>query len=81
MLQVRHLINLMMIVGVLAAIVAFSWAGGLYISGNPENKKRAHAVFPKIFAGFIIMLSAWFIVYQILSWLTKNAGFSSLIGG
>lgn len=80
MLQIRHIINIMMVLGVFASIAAFSWAGALYISGNPEKKKQAHAIFPKIFTGFIIMLSAWFIVYQILSWLTKNDGFKTLLG-
>ena len=80
MLQIRHLINIMMVVGVFASIGAFSWAGALYISGNPEKKKEAHKIFPKIFTGFIIMLSAWFIVYQILSWLTDNQAFKTLLG-
>ncbi len=80
MLQVQHLINIMMVVGVFASIGAFSWAGALYISGNPKKKEEAHKIFPKIFTGFIIMLSAWFIVYQILSWLTDNAAFKTLLG-
>jgi hypothetical protein len=80
MLQVQHLINIMMVLGVFASIAAFSWAGWLYISGVPANKTKAHAIFPKIFTGFIIMLSAWFIVYQILSWLTDNAAFKTLLG-
>jgi hypothetical protein len=80
MLQIQHLINIMMVLGVFASIAAFSWAGWLYISGVPANKTKAHAIFPKIFTGFIIMLSAWFIVYQILSWLTDNNGFKTLLG-
>lgn len=80
MLQVQHLINIMMVLGVLVAIVMFSYAGGLYITGKPANIEKAHAIFPKVFFGFIIMLSAWFIVYQILSWLAKNDGFKTLLG-
>ena len=80
MIQVQHLINVMMVVGVFAAIAAFSYAGFLYVSGSEGNIKKAHEIFPKIFWGFIIMLSAWFIVYQILSWLTGNSAFSSLLG-
>ncbi|MEK7610078.1 MAG: hypothetical protein AAB470_03105 [Patescibacteria group bacterium] len=80
MLQIQHLINVMIVLGVFAAIAGFSWAGFLYISGDPNKIKKAHAVFPKVFLGFIIMLSAWFIVYQILSWLTKNEGFKTLLG-
>jgi hypothetical protein len=80
MLQIQHLINIMMVLGVFASIGAFSWAGALYISGNPKKKEEAHKIFPKVFTGFIIMLSAWFIVYQILSWLTDKAAFKTLLG-
>lgn len=80
MMQVQHLINVMTIVGVFAAIAMFCWAGGLYITGKPANITKAHAIFPKVFGGFIIMLSAWFIVYQVLSWLTAtNSPFSALL--
>jgi hypothetical protein len=80
MRQVQHLINIMMVVGVLVAIFMFSYAGYLYITGVPGNITKAHAIFPKVFTGFIIMLSAWFVVYQILSWLTNNDGFKTLLG-
>ena len=80
MLQIQHIINVLMILGVLAAILGFSWAGFLYITGDPGKIKQAHAIFPKVFGGLIIMLSAWFIVYQILSWLTDNPGFKTLLG-
>lgn len=80
MLQIKHLINIMIILGVLASIGMFTWAGWLYISGVPANKSKAHSIFPKIFTGFILMLSAWFIVSQILSWLTTNQAFRALLG-
>ncbi len=80
MIQIQHLINIMMVVGVFASIAAFSWGGFLYITGKEGNIKKAHEIFPKVFIGFIIMLSAWFIVYQILSWLTDNDAFKSLLG-
>lgn len=81
MLLVQHLINIMMVIGVLVAIVMFSYAGFLYITGKEANISKATSIFPKVLWGFIIMLSAWFIVYQILSWLTKEgSGFSTLLG-
>lgn len=80
MSQIQHLINIMIIVGVLAAIVGFTYAGALYITGSEANIKKAKGIFPKVFGGFIIMLSAWFIVYQILSWLTgEGSGFTQLL--
>jgi hypothetical protein len=81
MKQVQHIINLMFIVGVLAAIVMTTFAGYLYITGSQENIKRAKSIFPKLAGGFALMLTAWFIVYQILHWLTGNGtGFSSILG-
>ena len=80
MRTVQHLINVMMVVGVFVAVCLISYAGALLISGNPKNKEHAKAIFPKIGIGFIIMLSAWFIVYQILDWLTTNPGFKTLLG-
>ena len=82
MMQLQHFINIAMVLGVLVALGGLLWAGALYISGAPEKIKQAHKIFPSIFWGFIIMLSAWFIVYQILEWLTgPNAkSFGVLLG-
>ena len=77
---VQHLINIMMVLGVLVAIVMFVYAGTLFISGQKAKIDKARSIFPKVFTGFIIMLSAWFIVYQILSWLTDNTAFKTLLG-
>ena len=80
-LQVQHIIDIAIAAGVLIAIIGFCYAGFLYIKGGESDIKKAKEFFPKIFWGFIIMISAWFIVYQILSWLTDNAGFKTLLGG
>jgi len=67
---VQHLMNIMVIFGVVIAIGGFCYTGFLYIVRGSESKARSDAseVFKKVFIGFIIMLTAWFIVYQILSW-------------
>lgn len=70
MIQIQFLINAAIVIGVLAAMIGFAYAGFLYITGTQENIKKAKSIFPKIFWGFIIMLTAWFIVFQILKWLT-----------
>jgi hypothetical protein len=80
MLQVQHAINVMIVLGVLAAIVGFCYTGFLLMTGKPADHSRAMEVLPKIFWGFIIMISAWFIVYQILSWLTGGSAFATLLG-
>jgi len=80
MLQVRHLITIMLTAGVFVAIIGFSYAGYLYMTGVPGNISQAHGIFKQVGEGFIIMLSAWFIVYQVLSWLTGNPGLKALLG-
>jgi hypothetical protein len=80
MLQVRHLITIMLTAGVFVAILGFSYAGYLYMTGVPGKITQAHGIFKQVGVGFIIMLSAWFIVYQVLSWLTGNPGLKALLG-
>jgi hypothetical protein len=80
MILVQHLIDVMIVLGVIAAMVGFCYAGFLYVKGGEKNISDAHKLLPKLVIGFIIMLSAWFIVYQILSWLTGTNGFSALLG-
>lgn len=70
MIQMQFLINAGIVLGVVAAIIGMCVAGFLYLTGVQKNIERAHTIFPKIFWGFIIMLTAWFVVYQILQWLT-----------
>lgn len=85
MKQIQHLIDIMMVLGVLVATGLFCYAGYLYVSvaftGKEGNIDTAKEIFRKTFIGFAIMLCGWFIVFQILSWLTDNAGFRSLLGG
>ncbi len=76
----QHLINIAIVGGVFAFIIGFCFMGYWLVTGTESNRKKAKDLFPKIFWGFIIMLSAWFIVYQILSWLTDNSMFKSLLG-
>lgn len=80
MLQVQHLINIFIIFGVLAAIVSFSYAGYLYITGVEKNISHAKEIFHKTGIGLIMMLTAWFVVYQILDWLVADPGVKTLLG-
>jgi hypothetical protein len=80
MMQIQHLINIAMTLGVLIAVAGLLFAGYLYISGTPANISKAHDIFPSLAKGFIIMLAAWFIVYQILAWLTGTNGYGVLLG-
>lgn len=81
MMQVQQLINIAIVIGILIAIIGFCYAGFLFMTGKEADRTKAKGILPNIFIGFIIMLSAWFIVYQILSWLTNNgSGFTALLG-
>lgn len=80
MMTVQHLINIAMVMGVFAAVVLFTYAGFLMLKGDEKSRGHAKEIFPKVFWGFVIMLSAWFIVYQILNWLTGNSAFTKLLG-
>lgn len=80
MMQIQHLITIAMIVGVLVAILGFTKAGIYFISGDPGKIKEARATFGYVVKGFIIMLSAWLIVFQVLEWLVKENTFGVLLG-
>ncbi len=80
MMQVQHFITICMVLGVFAAVLLFMYAGYLFLTGKEGDRKKAYEVFPKVFWGFIIMLTAWFVVYQILNWLTGNSIFGKLLG-
>jgi len=77
MLQVQHLITVMIILGIVLAVGGFAYAGGLYITGEKGKIEHAKSIFRKVFVGLIIMLSAWFIVYQIISWLSGTGSAAS----
>lgn len=80
MKQIQHLINAMIILGVLAAVVSFTVAGAMLIWSGPDKKSDAKKIFEKTFWGLIMMLSAWFIVYQLLDWLAASPGAKTLLG-
>lgn len=78
--QAQHLINAMVILGILAAIISFTIAGIMLIHSGPDKKSDAKKIFQKTFWGLIMMLTAWFIVYQILDWLVADPAVKTLLG-
>jgi len=84
MQQAQHLIDIAIVFGVVVAIGLFSYAGYMYISAGMRGDSNAHStalnIFRKTGIGFIIMLSAWFIVYQVIIWLTGSSEFAVLLG-
>ncbi len=82
MLQANHVITILLVAGVFVALAGLAYSGYLFLTGKEQDRTRAKEILPKIAKGFIMMLSAWFIVHQLLLWLTDNGtGFSKLIGG
>ena len=83
-IQIQHLMDVMMVLGVLVAIVMFSYAGYLYVSvsftGKTSNAEDSKRIFWHVLVGFVIMIVAWFAVYQILSWLANSSGATTLLG-
>jgi hypothetical protein len=80
MMQLQHLINIAFVLAVIASIIGLVRVGYLYISGDPGKIKKAHDIFPSILKGFVIALCAWFIIYQILVWLTGTSSYTALLG-
>lgn len=79
--QIKFLINAMIILGLLLAIAGFTYAGFLYMTGEQAKIKQAKEILQKTLWGLVMMLSAWFIVVQLLTWLVNdNTGARTLLG-
>ena len=66
---VSNIVDFLIITGTAVAALSFGYAGFLMMTANGEMGKieEAKAIFGKVMTGFIIMLSAWLIVYAIES--------------
>lgn len=75
----QNLMNFMIVISIPLAAISFSWAGFLMMTagGSEEKIKKAHSIFWKVGVGFLVVLSAWLIVYLITSTLLKE-GYSIL---
>lgn len=77
---VKSIINWMFYIAIPIAIALFAYAGVLYMSGTSGNVSQAKSVFTSVGIGFALMCSAWFVVYTILTWITKSdQGFTTLL--
>jgi hypothetical protein len=61
-------INWMFYISIPIAGVLFAYAGLLYITGKPGNRTKANGLFTSVAIGFIIMVTAWFVVRTVVSW-------------
>lgn len=80
---IKNIMNFAIFTGVAFSVLAFSWAGILMITsaGNTGQRDQAKKIFSSVLTGFLIVLTAWLIVYLILKGLTEgsNAKFPSFI--
>lgn len=75
-----NFVNFLITYSFLVAVISFSYAGFLYLTsqGNPGQISKAHGIFKTTAIGFLIVLSAWLIVYAITGSLL-NPTFNPLI--
>ncbi len=76
---VKNVINYIILTSAAVAAGLFAYAGFLYMTAGGESGKitKAHGIFTSAFWGFVIMLSAWLVVYTLTSALLKD-GYSLL---
>ncbi len=66
---VANLINWAFYLSLPVAVVLFSWAGILYLSGQEGKIEQARHIFLNVAVGFIIMLVAFTVVHTLVGWL------------
>lgn len=71
----QNIMTFLMGISVALSAIAFAWAGFLYITarGNQSTLERAHSIFTKVAIGFILVLTAWLIVWLITSTLLQDS--------
>jgi len=71
---IQNLINYGVVISVPLAAVAFTFAGFLYVTAAGDTAKiaSAHKIFKNVLIGFIIVLSAWLIVFTLTSALLRS---------
>ena len=81
MRMANYLINCALIISIPIIVGLLAYSGFLHMSGKQENIKNSYKIMKNAVIGFIIMLSAWFMVSTLLKWLVKDdfKGADSLI--
>jgi len=76
----RRVINFLIALAIPIFAIGAAYAGWLLLTsgGNPSERDHAKDVLYKMVMGFVLMLSAWLIVYAITKPLLKDQGYSLL---
>jgi hypothetical protein len=48
-------------------------------NASQDDIKKAREIFKRVLIGFVIMLCAWFVIYQILTWLAADSSATALL--
>lgn len=67
----KSTISWLFFISVPLATTLFAYAGLLYMTGSPKNIGAAKEIFTSVGWGFIIMLTAWFLVVTAVNWFVK----------
>lgn len=73
-------INWMFYITIPIATALFAYAGVLYMTGQPKYITTAKSIFTTAATGFIIMISAWFLVRQFVTWFVKDPTATTFLG-
>ena len=78
--SINYIIYRMIAISIPLATALFAYAGFLYISGEQDKIKQAKNIFINVAIGFIIMITAWFVVVTVVNWVVDSkTGATSLI--
>lgn len=77
---IRRVINYLIIIAVPVSAAVFAYAGIKYMTAAGDTGKMAEArrIFTKVILGFVVMLSAWLVVFAITSALLEDSSYSLL---
>jgi hypothetical protein len=76
---VISLVNWLFYISIPIAVVLFAWGGVLYMTGKPDNMGKARNIFAAVVVGFIIMITAWFLVRQVVSWFVDDPAATTFV--
>jgi hypothetical protein len=65
-------VNFLFYISIPIAIALFAYAGLLYMTGREKHITAARGIFTSVAIGFIIMITAWFVVRQVVAWFVKE---------
>jgi len=66
-------INWAFVISIPVVTALFAYAGLLYMTGRPNYRTKANTIFTSVGIGFIIVITAWFIVHTVVDWLVDKS--------